>query len=684
MHGISPRLNRILEILLKKDTPVSVDKLAEKIGSSRRTLFRELKNADETLKLYGLSLTSTPGKGLHLSGDSENYSRLQSALQKNDLTLPGNRHERLLGLLLDLLDSFDVRKLFYFSDPLGVSEATISNDLDNLEPWLKERSITLIRKPGQGICIDGTEEAIRRAIIKRLMQDGNMGELPYLKAYDYPPSDIAWGVGELFDQSLNRVLAWMTADSRDTLRLFLMVSVERIQKGALLPGIPQKVLPGDGYLYRLSEFIADKIEGRFSITLPPQERSVIAEQIKTCRAMLNNPFNPMETKDYAYIQTLVYEMIEHFDPELAPSLKINENLLNGLSLHLWAALNRLEKQIELPDTLNGQVAEKYPKLYEKTRRAVTVLEEHLHIPIPSTEISLIAVHFYAVLFNIEAQNIRKRTLRVCVVCVAGIGVSYMLSSQIRQRYKDDIEIDLSDCSDITSFESYDFLISTIPLEQMEKLNKPVIVVNSFLTNEDHNRIREAIDKYAFVRRTVYTSSTRLTLPERLRQVTELLEQTHVLFSNFAAFPIKPDCRFEELVKLSAARFGADPESAALINKALMDREAISSQVIISLEIVLLHARTAGIGVPVLSLAIPESGVFTQEYFHGAKCCLLMLLPKHSPHEMTEIMGIASSLLVENRSFLEMVQSGNTQAVRSILEAEVSEYLAQYSKETIKD
>ncbi|MDR1389643.1 MAG: PRD domain-containing protein [Treponema sp.] len=685
MRGISPRLTRILEILLQTDAPVSVDKLSEDLGSSRRTLFRELKNADKILKPYGLSLTSVPGKGLCLSGAAGERLRLLPVLQKDDL-LPGNRRERLLGLLLDLLDSFDVHKLLYFSDPLGVSEATVSNDLDTLEPWLKERSITLVRKPGQGVCIGGTEEAIRRAILQSLMQDGNMGELPYLKSYDYPPADVAWGTGELFDRSLNRALAWMTPDSRDMLRLFLMVGIERIQKGSILPGLPgaDGRVPDNSYLYRLSEFIAGKIEARFSLVLPPQERAAIAEQIKSCRSMLNNPFDPMEAKDYAVIQTLVYEMIERFDPELAPSLKINENLINGLSLHLWAALNRLEKQIELPNTLHDQVAEKYPELYEKTKQAVTALEEHLHTAVPSTEVSLIAVHFYAVLFNIEARNIRKRTLRVCVVCVAGIGVSYMLSSQIRRRYRDDIEIDLGDCSDITSLESYDLLISTIPLERMEKINKPVIVVNSFLTSEDHRRIREAIDKYAFVKRTVYTLSARLTLTDRLKRVTELLELVRVLFSNFAVFPIKPDCGFEELVKISASHFGADRESAALIYQALVDREAVSSQVIAPLEIVLLHARTAGISAPVLSLVMPEYGVFTQGYFQGAKCCLVMLLPARSPREMTEIMGIISSALVDSRNFLDTVHAGDTQKIRAILEAEVSEYLAQYSRETIKD
>ncbi|MDR0431932.1 MAG: PRD domain-containing protein, partial [Bifidobacteriaceae bacterium] len=102
--------------------------------------------------------------------------------------------------------------------------------------------------------------------------------------------------------------------------------------------------------------------------------------------------------------------------------------------------------------------ERYPELFEKSLKAVKAIEEKLGVPVPEIEASLIAMHFYAVLFHLDAQNTRKRTLRVCILCVGGIGVSYMLASQIRQRYRDELEIDLSDYTE-TSFNSYDFLIS---------------------------------------------------------------------------------------------------------------------------------------------------------------------------------------------------------------------------------
>lgn len=711
MGQVSPRLTRILEFLLRKDGPVRAGELAEELGSSRRTLFRELKHAEAVLSPHELSLVSVPGKGLELRGVPQAREKFASALRQDRSSLPGNRQERLLGLLVELLDDNEVHKLFYFAYTLGISEATVSNDLGDLEPWLAERGITLIRRPGLGICYAGSEEAVRNALFRRLAQDGRMGNLPYLEALGYPPPEIKKGVKELFEEHFERTLDWMTPDSKELLELFLVVGIERVEKGCRLEAAEPP--EGGAYLYRLSDFIAGKIEELFSLKLPRAERIAIAGQLKTCRAMLYNPFNPSETRDYAYIMRLVHEMIDRFDPELAPSLKLNEDLLNGLSLHLWAALDRLEKQMELPDTLHrefsGELAAGYPELFKKGLRALTVLEERLGRPVPESEASLIAMHFYAVLFNIEARNIRKRMVRVCILCAGGIGVSYMLASQIRQRYKDELEIDLSDYTN-DSFDGYDFLISLIPPGKTFKSDKPVLVVNSFLTDGDHGRIRRMIDDCAFVKHGETAPTARPPLAERAERVSELLEATKTLLAGIRRIDVDSGCSFQELVSMAARAAGRDEEGAALIEKTLLEREALSSQVLSRLSLVLLHARSAGVEVPVFAVLTPArrdggaAAAFTQSYFCGAKSCALMLLPppsaggggddshKNQPAGfagsagggMTEIMGIISGALVEEYDFLDAVHRGDIERIRVMLENDISEYLVQFCKELLKN
>jgi mannitol operon transcriptional antiterminator len=678
--------------------PIPAGELAEELGSSRRTLFRDLKNAERILAPHGCSLVSIQGKGLELRGNDVDRQELATVLKQKKPSLPGNKRERLLGLLIELLNDNDVHKLFYFAHTLGTSESTVSNDLDELEPWLARSGVKLIRRPGLGVCCSGSEEAIRSVLFRRMVHDGRMGTLLYLEDIGYPPPEIKSGVRLLFDVYFEQELDWMTPDSRELLLLFLVVGIERIEKGRRL----DQANPPEGgaYLYKLSDFIASKVEERFSIVLTRAERTAIAAQLKTCRAMLHNPFNPAETHDYTYIMRLVHEMIDRFDPELAPSLKLNEDLLNGLGLHLWAALDRLEKQMEVPDTLCGEAAAKYPELFKKTMRALTVLEERLGHPVPKSEASLIAMHFYAVLFNMEARNTSKRTLRVCILCAGGIGVSYMLASQIRQRYKSELEIDLSDYTG-DSFDGYDFLISLIPPDRTFKTDKPVIVVNSFLTDEDHENIRRAIDNYAFVKRAEPVAAECMRLTERIACVAALLSAVKALLDGFTRIDVDPDCSFEDLARAASRAAAYNEDNAALIAKALLEREAVSSQVLSRISVVLLHARSAGVEAPVLALLVPARrenagiGAFTQSYFCGAKSCMLMLLPparktgclvETAPGGggITEIMGIISGALVEDDGFLAAVQQGDIESVRAALEIDISEYLVRFCGETLKN
>lgn len=81
---------------------------------------------------------------------------------------------------MDLLNAREPRKLFYYSNFLSVSEATISYDLDKIEDWLKAWDLNLLRKPGFGVVIEGREKDFRKAIIHLFNLYFDKGERLYL------------------------------------------------------------------------------------------------------------------------------------------------------------------------------------------------------------------------------------------------------------------------------------------------------------------------------------------------------------------------------------------------------------------------------------------------------------------------------------------------------------------------
>ncbi|MDR2448262.1 MAG: PRD domain-containing protein, partial [Treponema sp.] len=540
VRNLSPRLLRLLGLLARSDEPVKIDDLSAALNTSRRTVFRELENADEALAAFHTSLISISGKGLTLSGGSESRKKMLEALAPSPH--PISKRERLLRLLAELIANVgEVQKLFYYASVLGVSESTISNDLDELEDWLSARGVSVIRKSGMGVQCVGTEEALRAALVSRFMTDGDSGGRSYTASFDFPGDDIETGVWEILRRK-KEAIDWMTSESFSLIAVYLMVMVNRLRKGKIAAGgrVSGQASMG-AFQNALAEDIAVETENEFSLSVPETERQELAGWIQACRSKQDSPLEPGPVDRRTLIQSLAMRMIDRFDPPIAAILKTNEQLTRLLSLHLEAALPRLQGGIALPNPLETELIKNYPKEYEKTRRAVKVLEEHLGLPVPSNEVSFILIHFLAALAVLGERNIRRRILRVGIICVAGIGASYMLAYQVRKRFKGELEVEVSGCDDTASWAGVDFLISTIPLTETDK---PFVQVNTLLGTEDYQKIQTAIDAFAFTKRDVEQPARSVSLEKRLDSLIAIVMQLRLLLDNFAVESIKADCSFE--------------------------------------------------------------------------------------------------------------------------------------------
>lgn len=85
--------------------------------------------------------------------------------------------ERQSIIVSRLLPSHEPVKLFALSSLLGVTDSTISNDLDKLEGWFKGHGLELVRKPGLGVYVAGEEQSIRQAIVTYIYDNIEENEL---------------------------------------------------------------------------------------------------------------------------------------------------------------------------------------------------------------------------------------------------------------------------------------------------------------------------------------------------------------------------------------------------------------------------------------------------------------------------------------------------------------------------
>ena len=294
----------ILKILTEGENPFqSATELADKLGVSTKTVSRELPAVAEALKPYGLDLSRKKGAGFTIDGGEEAMESLRKFLgQVNDKTF--SPEERRSIIVSRLLPHNEPVKLFTLASLLGVTDGTISNDLDKLESWFKGHGLRLVRKPGLGVYIEGKESSIRQAIVAYIYE--NVGEQELLslvqanlaedgQAVSRASSHLLDLVDKEIIQRLERLIR-QTEKSLDGrlsdqafvgLLVHLALAVQRIRRHEPIKLAPEVLADLKSKAeFKLAVDLGAKIAQEFAITINEAETGYIAMHILGVKRML--------------------------------------------------------------------------------------------------------------------------------------------------------------------------------------------------------------------------------------------------------------------------------------------------------------------------------------------------------------------------------------------------------------
>lgn len=691
---MTPRMRQILLVLLRENGPIPVKALAEQIGVSKRTAQRELEYMESTLKSYEIHFLSKTGVGIWLEGSEEEKDRLFEQVRQGDPYDVSNRDERRKRLTLEILKEKGLKKLFYYSSQFGVSEATISADLESVESWLGQYDIQVSRKPGSGISAGGSEENYRRAI--RAFISENMDTRVLREAYEVEQNvpdryDILKKseIGQVLDDDiLRRVIDCiadmdhlrirsLTENSYVGLALHISIAINRILKDEVIE-------PGSSWMeemerdedYLLAEEIVAELEEEFEIDIPEMEVCYICLHIKGAKhekIQWNTPNGlPMENRE---LQRLVNEMIDAYDPVQSCLLKQDEEFIQGLLAHLQPTLIRLMHGMRIQNPMLREIQEEYPEIYRKCRNVAAVLGKKTGRPVPEEEAGFLAVHFGAAVFRLEGRRETIRKVYVGVVCSSGIGISRLMVSKLEKTFKDQMVLTAYGKNDITPYilGKTDFLISSIPMEQQDI---PVVHVSPLLNVEDMDEIRKRV--FQFER-----------MPEKhkkdnefsiqLDEINLVALQIKTILEYYAFFKVDNGITFEELLIAIGEKMSPYSDRSGMIQEDLMRRERISSQIFAEFGFALLHTRTKGVIRPEFAVCMTKDlGAFQNPYFKNIRTVIIMLVPIDDNAKINnEIMGYLSGMLIEEYEFLDVLSRGDKEEIRGLISRYLKEFFNRY-------
>lgn len=458
--------------------------LAEQVGVSKKTVQRELEAVNRPLKKYGIVFCTRAGLGVWLEGSPKDKSVLLELLSGDSIEAP-DRQNRRRRLILELLQDKSVRKLYHYAALLRVSETTVNSDLEAVEGWLSGFRLRLVRKPGRGVEVEGSEGDFRRALGAFARENLNMGPTGELVSgrggVPAVPFAGSRGLGEMLDEAImrrviscmqsisNKRLQNMTDNAYTELVIHIIIAVTRILdlKPIELSGQQEYVEQDEEFA--LAGVIAGKLEAEFHIVISKEEQAELCLHIKGAKVQLytgDGGSSGSQLLEYRKLLTVVHEMIDRFDPVLSVDLKQDQEfVVQGLATHLQPTLVRLKNHMEIKNPLLDYIKREYGETFERCREAARVIEERYGFQVPEAEVGFLTIHFGAAVIRLKGRWETVRQVHIGMVCASGIGISRLILSKLRYRFKERAEITAYGTYDLGPpvLQQLDFLVSTVPL-----------------------------------------------------------------------------------------------------------------------------------------------------------------------------------------------------------------------------
>ncbi|MFT8322988.1 MAG: BglG family transcription antiterminator [Bacillus sp. (in: firmicutes)] len=675
---ISARERVILQFLLEGiNEEITIKQLAEIVNVSERTIHRDVKNIEDILHSFHLKLQKKAGVGLKIIGNQDDVYQLRLTILKQDFT-EYTSEERLIVLLCALLDNKEPTKLFTLANDLGVTNATVSHDLDKLEPFLQEYGLKLIRKRGYGVELEGPEEGKRGAIrnliadrfdvpdflkmVKENIQKKSTNKVDSISArlLGLMQKDKLMLIENIIEE-INELLPYPLADSSYVgLVVHIALAMERIQRG-------ENIILKEEYLYELRstkeyEFakkIVQQLEQIFTVCIPEGEIGYITMHLRGAKIRYNKDFGIRD--ENIEVAMIVHDLIKNMEVLLRTKLT-DASLFNGLLAHLQPAMYRLKQKMKISNPLLGKIKKDYADLFLKVKEAASLSIPTMYIP--EEEIGYLVLHFGSA---INAKQSTKK-LKVLIICSSGIGTSKMLAAKIYNQIPGLAELKTVSVFGLKniSLDSYDAVLSTIPIEEK---THDYLLVSPILTDQE----------LAEVKSYLHDKSGQLLLDE-LPRINEETQEISLHFNHFrqlgnqiqrlasilkemeiwneidgGEFHTTLEQALAELVKRGSI------EQVDAVLTSLLDRSKLGGLAIPGTTLALYHTRHSNVIKPsfnIIELQEPlELNAMNGEK-EKVKRILLLLAPFNLDDSDMELLSFISALIIQSEKSIQLFKDGN--------------------------
>ncbi|AJE52871.1 BglG family transcription antiterminator [Paenibacillus polymyxa] len=681
--NITKRQSDIVEYLLEQPQEVTAGEIAEKINVSTRTVHRELGAVECWLAAHEVKLEKKSGIGIFVDADPIQLASLREQLlhTKSD---EYSAEERKIVVLCMLLDTQEPIKLLALASDLKVTVTTVSHDLDELQGWIADRGLVLVRRRGYGVEITGREIDKRRAISELALEYLDESDLFSGREELRPVTRVTEKLMEMIGrenlltvenalwQPHDQWLKNMVESKYMELLIQICVSLARLRLGYFVDhclSLPySKTDSEENIMLRTAmvERICAELSAALDIEFPEPERCYFRLLFRDAE---DHSTRLLPLDDLVLLES-VHELIRRVEAETGTPLAEDRVLREGLIAHMTPVFKRLREGRAIRNPLLQQIRKDYGSLFDSVKKAAADMTE---MEVPDEEIGFLVMHFGA---SLERLRQLQREVRAIVVCTSGIGSSRLLATRLAKELPQIKIVDRASWYEATRIpkEDYDLIISTVelPLEPDRYLK-----ISPLLTQEESDRLRHFIQHITLNQLSDHRQEQAVLSGQGMEWLTGLrksLEEIVHIVQQFQVYPLENQgmdmpATIEAICMLEAGRGNVTEPS--VVAEQLMERERQGSQVITDTSVALIHTRSPYIRQPSLTLYRLAEPLLA-DVDEQVECVLLMLGPRELPKESLEVLSEISALLLQE-DMITLLEHGSRDQIANYISTELAEF-----------
>ncbi|RME24791.1 MAG: PRD domain-containing protein [Deltaproteobacteria bacterium] len=496
MTTLDSRVIRITRWLLEHDGPRSTAQLAADLGLSERVVRYRLPVVERYLRGWGAELTRRRGSGLLVEADADLRRRILDDLTSRSeaprVYTPAERARLVLAALLWAAPA--ITSLEDIHRELEVSKASARRDLHAAEPWLERNGLALVRRPGRGLAVVGTERQIRRATVQLVLE--TLPEETLLALFRRRADRerllarlpvglrerlLALAIDQVAEAVAESPLSGRLRTGRGeaVFALYLAVTVDRLRAGHRVEqetGLQRSVMHHP--VSELVDGVARELVRVAEVAVDDVEVAAITEFLLGLDAL-----EIVGDAPTGLASSVIDRVLSGAAERLHPALADDAELRRSLGAHLERLAVRLRHGLPAHNPLLAEVRERYPDVFAAARALADGIGDAFAGEIGDDEVGFLTMYLSGAL---ERARLRPRR-RALVVCPSGMATAWVLVSRVQAEFP---ELELAQVLSEQGYDrldhsDFDLVISTVPVPER---GAPVVVVGPLLPASDVERV----------------------------------------------------------------------------------------------------------------------------------------------------------------------------------------------------